>query len=130
MASARTSRIAAEVRSAISGALVRGELNDPRIANVGLVTVTRVEVSGDLGIAWVAVVAHDVAELDAKARAARDQSLLEGFARASGMLRAMIARRLNTKKTPELRFSIDQRLDEELKLQALLREIGPADKPK
>lgn len=101
----RTERLGEQLRAELAR-LLREEVTDPR---VGLVTLTRVEVSPDLRHArvhWSALRAdadHDP-RLDARGETAA------GLASAAGFLRRRLATLLHTKRTPELRFVHDPSL--------------------
>ncbi len=116
--SRRPDQVAETVRQAITDALARGEVRDPR---VGLVTVTDVRVTGDLGHARVLVaIPGDEAER---------QRALEGLRSAAGFLRTKAARTLTTRTVPELHFELDRGLENAARIDALLGELkrGPAD---
>jgi ribosome-binding factor A len=116
--SRRPDQVAETVRQTITDALARGEVRDPR---VGLVTVTDVRVTGDLGHARVLVaVPGDEAER---------QRALEGLRSAAGFLRTKAARTLTTRTVPELHFELDRGLENAARIDALLGELkrGPAD---
>ena len=113
--SQRVDRVAEEIRVELSNLFLR-ELRDPRVR---LASVSRVEVSRDLGHAriWVSVLG------DPKQQ---DEAML-GLLQASGFLRSQIARRLNLRVTPVLKFELDlgaQRLQE---MSALLDQLRPAE---
>jgi ribosome-binding factor A len=116
--SRRPDQVAETVRQAITDALARGEVRDPR---VGLVTVTEVRVTRDLGHATVLVaIPGDEAER---------QRALEGLRSAAGFLRTKAARTLSTRTVPELHFELDRGLENAARIDALLGELkrGPAD---
>ncbi len=107
----RPEQVAEVVRQVLAEALTR-EVRDPR---VGLVTLTRVEVSGDLSHATVAVLAPgDDAE---RARA------LEGLKSAAGFLRTKVAKALSTRTIPELHFELDRGLEHAARINAMLAEL-------
>jgi ribosome-binding factor A len=107
----RPEQVAEVVRQVLAEAITR-EVRDPR---VGLVTLTRVEVSGDLSHATVAVVAPgDETE---RARA------LEGLKSAAGFLRTKVAKALSTRTIPELHFELDRGLEHAARINAMLAEL-------
>lgn len=114
----RPQQVAETVRQVVAEALVR-EVRDPR---VGLVTLTGIVVSGDLGHAKLKFVASG--EPDAAEQA------LEGLQSAAGFLRSRLAKALGTRIVPELHFEIDRggehaaRINEVL---ASLQREEPAD---
>lgn len=106
----RPERLGEAIREEVARMVVF-DLKDPRL---GLVTVTRVEVSSDLSHAHVYVgVLGD--------GAARRQSL-EALARASGFVRRELARRLGIRQVPEIDFRYDKGLDAADRVARLLEE--------
>lgn len=110
--SRRPDQVAETVRQVITDALVRGEVRDPR---VGLVTVTDVRVTGDLGHArvMVAVPGEEAERLRA----------IEGLRSAAGFLRSKAARTLSTRTVPELHFELDRGVQHAARIDELLGEI-------
>lgn len=114
MASDRMRRVDEAIRQVI-GAVVAGELKDPR---VGFVTVTDVRTSADLSHArvYVSVLGDD------EERAAS----MDGLRSAHGYLQGRVASELHLKRTPTLTFAYDDTTDRALRVDALLEEIeGP-----
>ena len=96
----------------VAEALAR-EVRDPRI---GLVTVTRVEVSGDLGHARIFVALAGEAEPEV-------ERVLAGLRSAAGFLRGRVARALATRTTPELHFELDRGAEHAARINAMLAEL-------
>lgn len=99
--SRRTERVGEQLREEIARVL-RQEVADPR---VGLTTVTRVDVSPDLGHAavyWSHLEARDEEEIERVA---------EGLAGASGFVRRQLARCLSLRRMPVLEFRHDRSLE-------------------
>lgn len=92
----RVERIARVIREIVSDAITN-RLSDPRICR--MTSVTRVTVSGDLMFADVYV---SVMDSEAVAR-----KTLNGFDSARGMIQGLVARRLDTRRCPTLRFHLD-----------------------
>src|SRR5262249_20895702 len=115
----RKIRVAEVVRETLTEALSYGEVKDPRVADNGLVTITHVEVTGDLRLAKVYVV---VTGGDAS-------QAIKGLASAAGFLRRMLADALSTKAVPELRFFVDDQFERGQKIEQLLAEIASEKKP-
>ena len=109
--SRRPEQVAETLRQVITDALLR-EVRDPR---VGFVTVTSVQVTGDLSHAKV-LVSVPGEEAD-KARA------VEGLRSAAGFLRSRVARVLTTRTVPELHFELDAGLEHAARIEELLQEI-------
>ena len=96
--SVRTDRISATVRKALQEAIARG-VHDPRVR--GMVTVTAVEVSGDLrsAIVRISVLPESAQELT-----------LHGLTSAAGRLRRNIGESVRMKRVPDLTFVLDDSL--------------------
>ena len=99
--SQRAERFAKLVQEELSALLVHG-IKDPRVTEAGLVTITHVHVSDDLGVARVLVTLHglgprpkDGAGCDDKER---QRALLMGLKSARPYFGAELGRRLKSKK--------------------------------
>lgn len=112
--SRRTERIDDLLRAELAD-LIRRELRDPRL---NLVTVTRVEVSGDLRHARVSVSA-----LGSEEQRAAAVEALEG---ARGLLRSRLAPRLKLRVVPELHFQLDRGAEYSQQISQLLEELHDA----
>ena len=107
----RPDQVAEVVRQILAETLLR-DVRDPRI---GLVTITRVTVSGDLSHARVGVIVHG--EETEWARA------LEGLQSAAGFLRSRVAKALAIRTTPELHFEIDRGQLHAARIDAMLADL-------
>jgi ribosome-binding factor A len=94
--------------------VMRGRLKDPATKNM---IVCAVDVTADLQIAKVYVRTLEEASDRRKA------SLVAGLERASGFLRRELGKRLELRRTPELRFAWDESIDQGARIEALLDEI-------
>jgi ribosome-binding factor A len=94
------------------GFILDRQLEDPRI---GMVTVTRVDLSDDLRHAKVFV-----SFLGDDEEKARGMKLLR---KARGYLRSVLAGRIDLRVVPELTFAIDESAENYLRIEKLLREI-------
>jgi ribosome-binding factor A len=107
----RHERIGVEMREEI-GAMLAGELKDPRL--VVLTIVTEVRVSPDLKLARVYVnVSGDEAE---------QAAALAGMVAASGYIRHELCERLQMRRTPELHFVLDSSEEYGRRIEDLLRQ--------
>jgi len=97
---------------------ILAELNDPRIQDV---TVTYVEVSGDLRHAKV----HVSVMGDEK----KQQLSLRGLQSAAGFLQSRCATRIDTRYTPRLEFKLDQGVKKSIEISRLLAEVLPDTNP-
>lgn len=95
------------------------EMKDPR---VGMVSITDVRVSSDLGYADIYV-----SSFQAQTPDARDE-LLAALTGASGWLRSLIAKRSNMRTVPRLRFHWDELIERGHALDALIDKALAEDR--
>ena len=114
----RLARVAEAVREVASETILY-ELRDPRVK---LVTVTRAEVSGDLQHAKVYVSVMGTPQ--------EQQLTLRGLKHAAGFVQSKLAKRLQTRFTPVVRFVLDQGVKNSIEMSRLIKEAlsppGPA----
>ncbi len=115
MSTRRLEKAASAIREVVSMAIL-AELKDPRVRDV---TVTYVEVSGDLHYAKVHV--------SVMGDEARQKLTLRGLQSAAGFLQAKIAERIDIRYTPKLRFLLDQGVKRSIAVARILREVHPDD---
>ncbi len=113
MPSRRAQRIAEAVREVVSMAIL-AELKDPRIRDV---TVTYVEVSGDLRHAKV----HVSVMGDEK----KQRRSLQGLHSAAGFLQSRCAARIDTRYTPRIQFVLDQGVKKSIQISQILDRVLP-----
>lgn len=104
-------RVNEAVRVVVAEAI--GDLKDPRI---GIVTVTGVHVTPDLGEATVYV---SVLGSERKRRAT-----LAGLESAHGVLQARINRELSLRRTPTLAFAYDDAVERGVRMSKLIDELA------
>lgn len=109
----RTRKLNETVREAIASILL-DEIADPRLE---LVTVTAVHVAPDLMQANVYVTAHGDDE--------RYREVLAGLESAKGRIRSLVGQRIKGRFTPELRFFIDDSIDNGMRIGEALKEVPP-----
>ena len=102
--SQRLKRMADSVQRELSE-LIRQELKDPRLG--GLVTISAVKVSADMGYAEVYVTVMG-RELGDEQSEVANKETLDVLNKASGFLRHELSRRIKTRITPRLRFHYDK----------------------
>ena len=108
----RADRVGTLIQEEISR-LILQSVKDPRIR---FATITRVRVSDDLRHARVYIASVGG---DEKQR----QEALIGLKSAAGFLRGELGRRLCLRYVPELLFSLDDSLEQEMHLAELFRQI-------
>jgi ribosome-binding factor A len=109
--SQRQLRVGELIRHALAELLARGEVHDPVIEG-HLITVPEVRMSPDLRLATIYVMPLGGRDADA---------VVAAFERNKRYLRGEIARHVNLKFAPEIRFRIDERFEEAERIEKLLR---------
>lgn len=120
--SQRTDRIAGEIQSALGDILSRQAVKDPRVRDAGLLTITRIEVSGDLRHAKVLFTVFGATPAALEAAEA-------GLQHASAFLQREVSRRLRLKVVPQLHFSVDRGYEGAARVDAVFRTLEGARKP-
>lgn len=110
----RSHRVAEQIRRELAD-LLQFEVKDPR---VGRVTLTEVEVTGDLAHAKVYFVTQD----DAPAATA-------ALTKAAGFLRSQLSQRLLLRSVPQLHFVYDESMDRGIHLSQLIDQAIASEKP-
>ena len=119
--SRRTKRIAQLIRDHVARYLV-AEVGDPRLTQV---VISEVRVSDDLSIAWLGVrLLLDRGSEAERRRCIKQLQLL------AGRLRRSLAPALGLRRVPELRFSFDEGIDAQRRVEAILQEIDSKDPDK
>ena len=110
--SIKNTRINGEVQRELSN-IIRGEIKDPRINP--LTSVVAVEVAPDLKTckAYISVLGDE--ESQAKT--------LAGLKSAEGFIRSKLAKTVNLRNTPEIRFVLDQSIVYGVKMSKMIDEV-------
>ena len=111
MPSNRIGRINEEIQRELADQLRR--LKDPRVSS-GMVSIIRVDTTGDLRYARVYVSALDKS---------REKEVLKGLKSASGFLRRELGRALQLRYTPELLFELDTTIEYGVHIASLINEV-------
>ncbi|SFK45920.1 30S ribosome-binding factor RbfA [Methylorubrum salsuginis] len=109
--SQRQQRVAELVRHAIAEVLQRGDIQDPVLGS-HVVTVPEVRMSPDLKLATAYVMPLGGQD---------EAPVIAALERNKKILRQEVARRVNLKYAPELRFLRDETFDEAARIDRLLR---------
>jgi ribosome-binding factor A len=112
----RALRIAEQIQRELPG-LIRLELDDPE---VGMVTLTGVEVAADLAHAKVFFTVLEVPGAGAAAVGVRRQQSTQALGRAAGYLRAELGSRLRLRSVPQLHFFYDESIERGAHLSRLI----------
>jgi ribosome-binding factor A len=110
--SQRQQRVAELIRHALAEVLQRGDIQDP-VLGTHVVTVPEVRMSPDLKLATAYVM--PLGGLD-------EAPVIAALERHRKVLRQEVARRVNLKYAPELRFRRDETFDEAARIDRLLRD--------
>ncbi len=111
--SIKNTRINMEVQRELSE-IIRTEVKDPGLDGA-MVTVVSVEVTPDLKYckAYISVLGGDEAA----------QKALEGLKRAVGFIRKELARRVNLRNTPQIKFILDQSIEYGVHMSRLIDDV-------
>lgn len=119
MPSNRIGRINEEIQRELSQQIRR--LKDPRVSQVGMVSVTHVDTTSDLRCAKIYI---SVLDKD------REKDALKGLKSASGFLRRELGQALRLRYTPELQFVGDDSIQHGAHILEMLRNpdvVKPAN---
>jgi ribosome-binding factor A len=109
--SQRQLRVGELVRHALADILGRGGVHDP-VLEGHLVTVPEVRMTADLRLATIYVMPLGGRDVN---------DVIAALDRNKKFLRGEIARRVNLKFAPDIRFRVDERFDEAERIEKLLR---------
>ena len=109
--SQRQLRVGELIRHALAEMLSRGDIHDP-VIEAHMITVPEVAMTPDLRLATIYVM--PLGGRDAK-------PVIEALERNKKFLRGEIARRVNLKFAPDIRFRFDERFDEVERIEKILR---------
>jgi ribosome-binding factor A len=116
MKNVRSNRVGEQLKKELSD-IFQKELKDPRI---GFLTVTAVEMTGDLSQAkvYISVLGSDE----------QKENSLKAIAKAQGFIRSEIGKRIRLRHTPELIFKFDESIAYGTRIEKLLAEINHEEK--
>ena len=114
--SVKTTRINGEVLKELSN-IIRSEIKDPRINH--MTSVVAVEVAPDLKTckAYISVLGDEKSQKDT----------ITGLKSAEGYIRRQLARTVNLRNTPEIRFILDQSIEYGINMSKLIDEVTEHD---
>ncbi|MDT9023966.1 MULTISPECIES: 30S ribosome-binding factor RbfA [Rossellomorea] len=107
----RANRVSEQMKKELSDIIGR-KIKDPRI---GFVTVTDVQVTGDLQQAKVYITVLGGED--------QRENTLKGLAKAKGFIRSEVGQRIRLRKTPEIIFEFDESIDYGNHIETLLRKV-------
>ena len=114
--SVKNTRINGEVLKELSN-IIRSEIKDPRINP--MTSVVAVEVAPDLKTckAYISVLGDEKSQ----------QDTIAGLKSAEGYIRRHLARTVNLRNTPEIRFILDQSIEYGINMSKLIDEVTEHD---
>ena len=114
--SVKNTRINGEVLKELSN-IIRSEIKDPRINP--MTSVVSVEVAPDLKTckAYISVLGDEKSQQDTTA----------GLKSAEGYIRRELARTVNLRNTPEIKFILDQSIEYGINMSKLIDEVTKKD---
>ncbi len=114
--SVKNVRINGEVQRSLAE-IIRSGIKDPRIDP--MTSVVAVEVAPDLKTckAWISVLGDESSQ----------QATLEGLKSAEGYIRNQLARTVNLRNTPEIKFILDQSIAYGVSMSKKIDEVNRAD---
>lgn len=114
--SVKNTRINGEVLKELSN-IIRSEIKDPRINP--MTSVVAVEVAPDLKTckAYISVLGDEKSQRDT----------ITGLKSAEGYIRRQLAKTVNLRNTPEIRFILDQSIEYGINMSKLIDEVTEHD---
>ena len=109
----RMDKINEELKKELS-IIIDNNLKNPHITE--MISVTKVKTSPDLRYARVYISLLNCKNV---------KETMDGLKSASGFMRTELARRVNLRYTPELRFEIDDSMEYGARIENILKEIIP-----
>lgn len=115
MAGVRPNRVAEQMKREL-GDIIQNRLKDQR---VGFVTVTGVDVTGDLQQAtiYITVLGDDE----------QKEKTFSSLSKAKGFIRSEIGKRIRLRKTPDISFKFDESIAYGNHIDKLLHELNDKD---
>ncbi|MGM9670693.1 MAG: 30S ribosome-binding factor RbfA [Oscillospiraceae bacterium] len=116
MASNKLARTNDDIQRVLSGLLT--QVKDPRVQQ-GMISVTRVETTGDLRYAkvWLSVLGLE-----------NEKEFRKGLRSASGWLRRELGASLSLRYTPELVFEVDHSIEQGAYISGLIEKLEASGK--
>ena len=109
--SQRQLRVGELIRHELAEMLTRGDIHDP-VIEAHMITVPEVRMAADLRLATIYVMPLGGRDVEA---------VIAALDRNKRYVRGEIAKRVNLKFAPEIRFRVDERFDEAERIEKLLR---------
>ena len=118
MASARIGRVNDDIQRILADRL--RQVKDPRVSDQGMITITRVDTTGDLRYAKVWLSVYGLKD---------EKEFKKGLKSASGWLRRELGSALKLVYTPELVFEVDHSIEYGAKISGILDNLNIPELP-
>lgn len=115
----RLYRLQAEIQRIVSELLIEG-LKDPRIDP--MTSVSKVELSNDTSVATIYFSIYGSQKTK--------EDTLDALGNAKGYIRSRLAKVLEIRQVPELRFKIDESVEYSIEIQKILNKLNSESKEK
>lgn len=112
----RSARVAEEIKHIVSE-LLQKEIHDPRVP--ALVSVTDVQVNRDLSLATIFLSTLGGQE--------EKDNLMAVMEQAKGFFRTRLAQEMQLRVAPEIRFRLDESIEDALRISNLIHEVLDED---
>lgn len=114
----RTLKISSQMQKELSKILAE-DINDPRLSDNFIVSITDVEVTNDLSFAdiFVSVLGDD----------SKKESVIEALEQAKGYMKKLIGERMRLRSMPEFRFKYDNSIEHGVYMDKLIAETIKKD---
>ena len=113
----RLYRLQAEIQRIVSELLIEG-LKDPRIDS--MTSVSKVELSNDTSVATIYFSIYGSQKTK--------EDTLDALENAKGYIRSRLAKVLEIRQVPELRFKIDESVEYSIEIQKILNKLNSESK--
>lgn len=117
--SRRTERVDELLRREIASMLLSGQIRDPRLQASAMISVTAVQVTGDLSQARVFI--------DVLDRGAAIPPILAALRSSAGLIRGRLGQVFRAKRVPKLFFEYDDSVERGERIEGILAEIRERD---
>jgi len=108
----RLDKLAEEIRREIA-AILTEEVKDPRLS---MVSVTRIEVSNDLGSARILISVLG----DEK----KQEEAMQALEKARGFVRTELSNRIRLRHSPEISFKLDKSIEHGIRISSIINELN------
>lgn len=117
--SRRTERVDELLRREIASMLLSGQIRDPRLQASAMISVTAVQVTGDLSQARVFI--------DVLDRGTAIPPILAALRSSAGLIRGRLGQVFRAKRVPKLFFEYDDSVERGERIEGILAEIREGD---